>query len=224
MTQVLAAAPDECEGAHDVAAAMAAIIGADVRVVAPGLAGDPTADTFLTELATPEAVLGVIVPDPGHEAASWRVVQRSDKPVIMVPRHFVVRSVPAVSRVLVPLDGSKEAATTVCDTMRLFADAEVELIVLHVFDVATTPRFWDQAAHARHGWERQFRESCAVPPKTRLELRRGEPAQRVVDVAAAEHPDLVTLGWSQNLAPGRARTVLHTVRDADLPVMLLPVR
>lgn len=109
------------------------------------------------------------------------------------------------------------------DTMRLFADADIELIVLHVVDAATTPRFWDQAAHARRGWERQFRESCCVPPATRLDLRRGVPGERVVEVAAAKHPDLVALGWSQSVAPGRARTVRHTVHDTDLRVILLPV-
>lgn len=223
MRQVLAAAPDESAGALDVATAMAAITQADVRTL-PTIADDPDADAFVTELAAPDAVLGVIVPDPEDRSTSWRVVQRSDKPVILVPRHFVVRSVPAVSRVLVPLDGTQESATTVRDTMRLFAEADVELTVLHVFDVATTPRFWDQAAHARNGWEREFREFCCVPPTTRIELRRGEPGERVVEVAAAEKSDMVALGWSQNLAPGRARTVLSTVRDADLPVMLVPVR
>lgn len=223
MRQVLAAAPDDAGGAHDVAEAMAAITRAYVREL-PVVADYPDADAFLAELATPDAVLGVIVPDPENRAASWRVVQHSDKPVILVPRLFVVRSEPAVSRVLVPLDGTKEAAMTVRDTMRLFAEAEVELTVLHVFDAATTPKFWDQAAHARDGWEREFRESCCVPPTTKIELRRGVPGQRVVELAAAEKSDLVALGWSQHLESGRARTVRSTVRDADLPVMLVPVR
>jgi len=79
---------------------VAAITRADLRVMTrPG--------RRVPHRATPEAVLGVIVPDPGHEAASWRVVQRSAKPVILVPHLFVARSAPAVSRVLVPLDGTQ---------------------------------------------------------------------------------------------------------------------
>lgn len=223
MSQVLAAAPDEISAAFDVAEAMARITQSDVHTMAASPADYPDADTFLAELSRPDTVLGVLVPHPTHRADSWQVIQHSDKPVIVVPRHFVVHSSPAVSRVLVPLDGSKEAALTVRDTMHLFADAEVELVVLHVFDATTVPRFWDQAAHARHGWEQQFRESCCIPSTSTVELRRGRPGQRIAEVAAEQHSDLIALGWSQNLAPGRARTVLSTIRDADMPVMLVPV-
>ncbi|GAA5107746.1 universal stress protein [Haloechinothrix salitolerans] len=220
MSQILAAAPDEASAVFDVAAAMASITHSDVHTLAANPADYPDADSFLAELSRPGTLLGVLVP---HPTDLWQVIQRSDKPLIVVPRHFIVRSSPAISRVLVPLDGSTEAALTVRDTMRLLADADVELIVLHVFDAAHTPMFWDQAAHARDGWEQEFRETCCIPPATKVELRRGTPGQRVVEVAAELHPDLVALGWSQNLAPGRARTVLTTVRDAKLPVMLVPV-
>lgn len=223
MSQVLAAAPDETSAAFDVAEAMASITQSDVHTMAANAADYPDAETFLAALSRPETLLGVLVPHPTRRTESWQVIQRSEKPLIVVPRHFVVHSSPAISRVLVPLDGSTEAALTVRDTMRLFADADVELIVLHVFDAATVPMFWDQAAHARDGWEQEFRETCCIPPTTKVELRRGTPGQRVVEVAAEEHSDLVALGWSQNLAPGRARTVLTTVRDAELPVMLMPV-
>jgi len=34
---------------------------------------------------------------------------------------------------------------------------------------------------------------------------------------------MIALGWSRHLDPGRSRTVRRTVRDAVVPVMLVPM-
>ena len=47
--------------------------------------------------------------------------------------------------------------------------------------------------------------------------------ERVPDVAEAEGADVIALGWSQRLDPGRARTVRRAVLDAVVPVMLVPM-
>ena len=57
----------------------------------------------------------------------------------------------------------------------------------------------------------------------RLELRTGVAGERVLDVAEAEGADMIALGWSQQLDPGRARTVRRAVLDAVVPVMLVPM-
>jgi hypothetical protein len=97
------------------------------------------------------------------------------------------------------------------------------VVVLHVFDASTVPRFWDQAAHARRAWEEEFMTRFCAQPGARLELRSGAAGQQVVDVAATEGVDLITLGWSQRLDPGRAQTVRRTVLEAAVPVMLVPL-
>jgi hypothetical protein len=125
--------------------------------------------------------------------------------------------------VLVPLDGTPEAAAAVAQTVGLFAGAGVDVVVLHVFDASTVPRFWDQAAHARRAWEEEFMTRFCAQPGARLELRSGAAGQQVVDVAATEGVDLITLGWSQRLDPGRAQTVRRTVLEAAVPVMLVPL-
>ncbi|MEC3953730.1 hypothetical protein VMT65_11855 [Nocardia sp. CDC153] len=55
-----------------------------------------------------------------------------------------------------------------------------------------------------------------------ITLRSGVPGEHVVDVAA-EKADMIVLGWSQQLLPGRARIVRKTVVAESVPVMLVPV-
>ena len=64
--------------------------------------------------------------------------------MVLVPPGAKVRR-PAIRRVLLPLDGTPESAVAVADTMGLLACAGVDLIVLHVFDAATVPRFMAEA-------------------------------------------------------------------------------
>ena len=109
------------------------------------------------------------------------------------------------------------------DAAEQFARAGVDLVALHVFDAETVPRFWDQAAHARRAWAEEFLARYCAQPGARLELRTGVAGERVLDVAEAEGADMIALGWSQQLDPGRARTVRRAVLDAVVPVMLVPM-
>ncbi|WP_225728984.1 MULTISPECIES: universal stress protein [unclassified Nocardia] len=180
--------------------------------------GDAPAEVFLRALADPAIALGVLARD----AAAWPIVQATAKPVVLVPEgipHSVIQ------RVLVPLDGTEEATTAVAETVRLFRTAGMEIVVLHVFDRKTVPAYWDQAAHARDAWEEEFLARYCTPyfsgPKQKLTLRNGAPGETVVDVAAAS-ADLIVLGWSQQVRPGRAETVRRTVAAATVPVLLVP--
>ncbi len=184
---------------------------------------EQAAALMLRALDEPAAVLAVLAAHSSPRAACWRVVQRARKPVVLVPPGAKVRR-PAISRVLLPLNGTPESAVAVADTMGLLARAGVDLIVLHVFDAATVPRFWDQAAHAHQAWTEEFLARNAAAAGARLELRSGSPGEQVVDVAAAEEADLIALGWSQHLDAGRSRTVRRSVLHAGVPVLLVPVR
>ncbi|MFE2752324.1 universal stress protein [Actinosynnema sp. NPDC059335] len=199
-----------------IATAVAEAIGATVVTVPTGR------DAVLGALRGPDAVLGVV---PRDQHSSWTIARASARPVVLVPPMYpgTSASTAAVSRVLVPLDGTAESARAVVEVLGLLARANVDLVVLHVFDEATVPPFWDQAAHARHDWEREFRKRFCTPEDVRLELRSGRPGDRVNQVAAEEHAHLIALGWSRRLDEGRARTVRDTVRGARVPVMLVPL-
>ncbi|GAA2899174.1 hypothetical protein GCM10010517_64670 [Streptosporangium fragile] len=222
-----AAVPVTAAAVTGTAEAAAEALQADVREVhlpAGAETGDASA-AVLRELERPGTLAGVLAGAAVSPAGPWHVARHSATPVILVPAppRTAVAPHAAISRVLLPLDGSPEAAAAVTGAAGLFARTGVDLVVLHVFDEATVPRFWDQAAHARQAWAQEFLARHCAQPGVRMELRRGGAGEQVVDVAAAEHVDLIVLGWSQRVEEGRARTVRRIVADADVPVMLIPV-
>lgn len=208
-----------------VADALAGVIDGGVRLV-PITTGTSVRDAEAQALAErgPEDSRSLVV--VGRDAplpSLWRSLARHiEAPVVVVPSGG--RASPVVlRRLLIPLDGSAEAAATVAESVESFVRAGTDLVVLHVFDETTVPRFWDQAAHAPQAWEQEFLARFVGRPGARLELRHGRPGEHVLDVADTERVDLIALSWSRHLAPGRARTVRETVRDTTVPVMLLPI-
>ena len=151
------------------------------------------------------------------------IIGRCPHPMVLVPVGRRVTAPELISRVLVPLDGTPKSAATVAGVLALFSASGTDIVALHVFDGATVPKFWDQHAHARKSWDEEFLARNCNEPDARLELRTGEPGESILDVAAAEHADLIALGWAQKLSDGRARTVRTTLVGASTPILLLPV-
>lgn len=151
------------------------------------------------------------------------VILRCPTPVLVVPVGRNAHPSPAIDRILVPLDGSLETAQTVTGLVSMFHASGADIIVLHVFDQATVPKFWDQPVHAQESWVDEFLYRYCNQPDIRVELRSGSPGAHTVDVAITEHADLIALGWAQNLDAGRARTVRATIAETTIPVLLLPV-
>ena len=169
-------------------------------------------------LHQPGTVTGVL---PGDEM--WQpVAQRSAKPVVLVPAG--TRRLPRrIRRVLLPLDGTARSAAAVAEAAERFARGGAELVMLHVFDAQTVPKFWDQHAHAGQAWEQEFLARYCALPGARLELRSGAAAEHVAKVAEAEQADMIALAWSQRLDPGRAAAVRRTILEAEVSVMLVPM-
>jgi len=201
------------------ATALAELLHARVR---PLRVPAPAADALLAELDSPLALACVLDCSPDPDAACWSVAASADKPVVLVPP--AARTIrPHIGRVLLPLDGTPESSEAVRDVAALLDHAGADLLVLHVFDTATIPKFWDQLGHAQRAWTEEFLLRTGAPSGTRMELRSGVPAEHVMDVAAHENVDLIALGWSRRIAGGRARTVRESVLHATVPVLLLPV-
>jgi nucleotide-binding universal stress UspA family protein len=123
-----------------------------------------------------------------------------------------------------PLDGSREAAFALDDTLKLAHRHQLEIVVLHIHIPATLPAFSDHEPHATRIWEREFLARHVPIPRdpVRLLRRFGVPAEDIVMVAQETRADVVVLAWSQNLAAGRARVVRDTLARSSLPVLLLP--
>jgi nucleotide-binding universal stress UspA family protein len=184
-----------------------------------------TGAALLRVVEDPDVRLAVLPYVPGvTDQLVTDVMGRSSKPLVLVPPDGAPGSDGLVSRVLVPLDGTVESAETVAETVDLFASSGADIVVLHVFDETTVPKFWDQPVHARRSWDEEFLARYCDQPDARLELRSGSPGESIVDVAASERPDLIAMGWSQDLTAGRAQTVRTTVERSGTPVLLLAVR
>ena len=187
------------------------------------------AAALVEALGAEEVVMGVLgssgvgdtkVPQ-GRTAAA--VMSASDKPLLIVPPGSFPPALRRLHRVLVPLDDRRESARAVVPVLRLLAGAGLELVVVHVFDRASVPSFWDQPQHATTAWEREFLHRNLPFHLTRLRLRQGTPAAMVMQAGADEQTDLVVMGWSRDLSPGRAAILEHQLAHGRLPLLLVPV-
>ena len=199
---------------------IARLAGGQVRPLrlAADLSPGRAASQVIRALHQPGTITGVL---PGDEM--WQpVAQRSAKPIVLVPAG-AQRLPRRIRRVLLPLDGTARSAAAVAGAAERFARGGAELVVLHVFDAETVPKFWDQHAHAGQAWEQEFLARYCALPGARLELRSGTAAEHVAKVAGAEQADMIALAWSQRLEPGRAAAVRRTILEAEVPVMLIPM-
>lgn len=227
LAELLSAAP-EAVHVGDAAPAELQRLAAATGVRLTSRPGEPAA-ALVEALAAPEVVMGVLgssgagdtqVPQ-GRTAAA--VMSASDRPLLIVPPGSFPPALRRLHRVLVPLDGRRESAQAVVPVLRLLAGAGLELVVVHVFDRASVPSFWDQPQHATTAWEREFLHRNLPFHLTRLRLRQGTPASMVMQAGSDEQTDLVVMGWSRDLSPGRALTLEHQLAHGRLPLLLVPV-
>jgi hypothetical protein len=122
----------------------------------------------------------------------------------------------------VPLDGSPDAAAAADRICPLFGRA-VDVIVLHVFNPLTAPRFLDRPARDLELWGAEFIARHRPHPDARLAWRVGAPGDAIVAAVGAEHADLVVLSWSQDVSIGHAAAVREVLGRSRVPVMLVPV-
>jgi nucleotide-binding universal stress UspA family protein len=141
------------------------------------------------------------------------VVTSCEKPLLVVPPLGQGRATPQIRKVLVPLEGTVSTALAPRAVVELARSREVEVVALHVDEDGSAPED-----------EEFLRRFCpwGVGFVT-LELRSGD-REDVIPAAGDELGcDLIALGWSQDLAPGRASVVRSVFEHSRLPVMLIPV-
>ena len=208
----------------ETAAVIARLAGGEVRQVrlAPDLSPQQATRQVMRALHQPRTVSGVLAADNLSRPLWQRVAQQSAKPVVLVPAGAPDQPL-RIRRVLLPLDGTAESAAAVAEAAERLARGGTEIVVLHVFDARTVPKFWDQHAHAGQAWEQEFLARYCALPGARLELRSGAAADHVAKVAGAEQADMIALAWSQRLEPGRAPVVRRAVLDAGVLVLLIPM-
>jgi nucleotide-binding universal stress UspA family protein len=191
------------------------------------VAGQPV--KALVRAAAAEDVVVVVIAARGAPAGKRPIgstaaalVTSLEKPVVVVPPDAPLAH--AVDSVLVPLDGTAVSAAALREVVALASDAEIEIVAAHVHEERSLPAFSDQLPHEVRAWSEEFlARYCPSATEVTLELRVGEPHERLLDILRRSHCDLVALGWSQDLARGRAAVVRRMLAESPVPVLLTPV-
>jgi nucleotide-binding universal stress UspA family protein len=156
----------------------------------------------------------------GGTALAAITLQR--RPVVLVPPDAPVTDRP-IESVLVPLDGTQASAAALSEIVALAHRAALRIVVAHVQGPRSLPAFSDQLSHEVRAWSEEFiARQCPGAADATLELRVGEPHEHVLDILRESGCDLVALGWSQNLAAGRAAVVRRMLSESPVPVLLTP--
>jgi hypothetical protein len=208
------------DGAARVPTSVAATAGVPLRVVA-----GPIDPALLDAFGAPDVIAAVI---GGRGAGSssrlaedsaLRVLERTSKPVVVVPPGASLRP---FRRLLVPLEGTKESSGAVVERLAPLLVDDAELVVLHVFTEGTVPRMLDRPYRdfALLGDEFLARN---LPGATDIRLCAGSVGAKVVEQCTAQGVDLVVLSWSQDSSAGRAEIIREVLERAPIPVLLLPL-
>jgi nucleotide-binding universal stress UspA family protein len=146
-----------------------------------------------------------------------------EKPVVIVPPE--ARPPGSIRRALIPVEDGFSETLTPTEIVELAHGTELEVVVLHVDEPTALPAFTDQPQHEHPAWAREFvRRYCPWGiGDVQLEQRVGNAEELVPLVADETAVDIIALGWTQQLAPGRAPIVRAALARAKVPVMLVPV-
>ena len=180
------------------------------------------------ETADPEVIAGHV---------TLEVLERTPCPVV-VTRAFLDMEEQAarmrnLRRLLVPLDGTAEAAQACEHAVRLATRCDARLLMLHVLARAARqkapafPRYVDHAPYELEAWRQEFAHAslgaAELPSGVQAEvaLRVGDPADEIVSYAAAEDCDLVVVAWGGHITRHRALIVRKLLTASPCPLLFL---
>ena len=209
------------EGEGHTARACAESLNVPYRAVA----GDPLGR--LADLAEAADVVAVVMgarSRPGGRRPAGHLsiglAGITDKPVVVVPPE--ARPPAVLHSVLLAVEGSPRHARSLKRAVELAAAADLHLTVVHVDDEASIPSFSDQVQHETDAYAKEFlARYCRGAPAARLELRIGDPADQILDVADAVAPELIAVGWPQTPDAERGLVAKAVLNRSRVPVLLV---
>lgn len=155
----------------------------------------------------------------GHVAVG--VIGQVRKPVVVVPPATPLTF--RLRKILVPVQG--RPADALEDVMAIAQSADLETVFLHVQDEWSVPSFEDQPYYDVETWAQEFlaRWVPGARAETAMELRVGSPEEQILEVARDIGADMIAMGWSQDLSPGRATVVRWALEHTPIPLALMPL-
>jgi nucleotide-binding universal stress UspA family protein len=190
----------------------------------------PVLSTLAAQCATADVAAIVIGASAGRGATralghrALGLITATQRPVVVLPEG--AEAPPRLHRALLPLDASPQSQEALTEAAELARAQQVDLLAMHVHAYHDIPMFSDQPQHEVPAWSTEFlrRYWPGSGPHPQLRVRVGVPADEIVAAVMDAQADLLILGWSQDLSPGRARVVRLALLESRRPVLLLPVR
>lgn len=167
------------------------------------------------------------------------LIQEASLPILLIRSHM--RRIPgarwAPRRLLIPLNGSPEAAEQTPQVLELAAllDADVDVLNVAVMGAKRPvkagampgPRYEDYAHRDVPAWADEFLRRFCVnqPPGVELTMWQssGDPVDAAMTFSAEHGDDIIVLGWHGHLEGDRARTVKGLVQRTEVPLMLIRI-
>ncbi len=208
---------------HDKARAMAKAAGVELRVASG------TASERLLAAAEEEDVSAMVLgtralPDSrrpiGRTAAE--LIAALKKTVIVVPPNAVRRA--RFSRVLIALDGTRESAESLEGVIQLAQGQQVYLVLVHVHEHGSAPRFSDQPQHETPAWAEEFlaRYAPSSPNDVAFHVGFGSPAAYILKIAELRDVHVIALSCAQLDAPGHAAVAHELLERSHVPLLIVP--
>ena len=176
-------------------------------------------------------------PETGLGLVAEEILRRAECPVLIVQPSTAYSSW-KLDRILVPQDGTADAARALCPATRLAERSGAEVLVLHVSPersaaaprpgVMECPFYVDQPQHEWPSWVSAFvervRHLCRMSPHALLRFHwaSGDPGREILALARRKRVDLITMSWTRREEPGRPQVVRQVLREAPCPILILP--
>jgi nucleotide-binding universal stress UspA family protein len=169
----------------------------------------------------------------GH--VTGEVIKQAKVPVLLTRRNM---NIPVqINRILVPLDGSPQAASIVPFAAQIAERCGGRVDLFHVVgsraelvNVAGSmapPRYMDHPIHEWGAWEHEFLERFFQPGRyeetkipVRLYMGHGEVAPAIVKASKHYQSDLVACGWSGRLEEKHGAVLKSLLIDLQCPLLV----
>ena len=186
--------------------------------------GDPVEQIIATASADDVAAVVLGARDLPARRSAGHVAQQLassvDIPVLIVPPE--ARPPERIHRVLIAMEGTSAKARPLREAVELASAEELEIIVVHVDDEASIPRFDDKVQYETDEYVNEFLARYLPGARNAtVELRVGVPADEILRTVDAVSPDLLALGWPHTDDPRRGKVAHELLDRSRVPVLLV---
>jgi len=198
------------------------------------LEGDASAELVrLVGMADVDAIaLGLrSAAGPGLGHVTQALLEHPTAPLLLVRPGM--RPLTTLRRLVVPLEGSPSASTSMRHADDALCKRGREIVMLHVVTGSTpreqgsfpAPRIVDQEHYEWSAWQDEFCmrfSQCPEGGRHRVCLRVGDPAATIVKEAQAVAAELIVLSWKGSFAEGHGAVVKALLETAPCPLLIVP--